>query len=141
MIASELIRKKLLPRSALGARSLHALPDLVVNVAPAGDYTLMVLLGISRTSGHSQFRGISFGQITPVRAFRVYRTSLGAAETALTRRPTMPLDTMEVRVSLPKLLLGLVIVIVPMSLVGLYITSESVSSVEKANSAQLRTIA
>jgi hypothetical protein len=31
----------------------------------------------------------------------------------------MPLDTLEVRVSLQKLLLGLVVVIVPLSLVGL----------------------
>jgi len=35
----------------------------------------------------------------------------------------------------------LVIVIVPLSLVGLYITSESVSSQEEANGAHLRTVA
>ena len=53
----------------------------------------------------------------------------------------MPLDTFEVRVSLPKLLLGLVVVIVPLSLVGLYITSESVSSQEEANGTHLRAVA
>ncbi len=53
----------------------------------------------------------------------------------------MRLDTLEVRVSLQKLLLGLIIVIVPLSLVGLYITSESVSSQEEANGAHLRAVA
>jgi len=53
----------------------------------------------------------------------------------------MPHDSLEIRVSLQKLLLGLVVVIVPLSLVGLYITSESVSSVEDANGAHLKAIA
>ena len=53
----------------------------------------------------------------------------------------MPLDGLEIRVSLQKLLLGLVVVIVPLSLVGLYLTSESVSSVEEANGAHLKAIA
>jgi hypothetical protein len=53
----------------------------------------------------------------------------------------MSLDGLEIRVSLQKLLLGLIVVIVPLSLVGLYITSESVSSVEDANGAQLSAVA
>ena len=53
----------------------------------------------------------------------------------------MSLDGLEIRVSLQKLLLGLVVVIVPLSLVGLYITSESVSSVEEANGAHLKALA
>jgi Cache domain len=53
----------------------------------------------------------------------------------------MPHDNLEIRVSLQKLLLGLVVVIVPLSLVGLYITSESVSSVEEAHGAHLKAIA
>lgn len=53
----------------------------------------------------------------------------------------MPLDTLEVRVSLQKLLLGLVVVIVPLSLIGLYITSDSVTSQEEANGAHLRAVA
>jgi hypothetical protein len=53
----------------------------------------------------------------------------------------MPLDGLEIRVSLQKLLLGLVVVIVPLSLVGLYITSESVSSVEEANGTHLKIVA
>jgi hypothetical protein len=53
----------------------------------------------------------------------------------------MSLDGLEIRVSLQKLLLGLIVVIVPLSLVGLYITSESVSSMEDANGAQLSAVA
>ena len=53
----------------------------------------------------------------------------------------MSLDGLEIRVSLQKLLLGLIVVIVPLSLVGMYITSESVSSVEDANGAQLSAVA
>ena len=53
----------------------------------------------------------------------------------------MPLDALEIRISLQRLLLGLVVVIVPLSLVGLYITSESVTSQEEANGAHLRTLA
>ncbi len=53
----------------------------------------------------------------------------------------MPLDNLEVRISLQKLLFALVVVIVPLSLVGLYITSESVSSLDAANGAQLRSVA
>ena len=53
----------------------------------------------------------------------------------------MPLDALEIRISLQRLLLGLVVVIVPLSLVGLYITSESVSSQEEANGTHLRTVA
>ena len=53
----------------------------------------------------------------------------------------MPFDSLEIRISLQRLLLGLVVVIVPLSLVGLYITSESVSSQEEANGAHLRTLA
>ncbi len=53
----------------------------------------------------------------------------------------MPLDRFEIRVSLQKLLLALVVVIVPLSLVGLYITSESVSSVEDASGSHLKAVA
>ena len=53
----------------------------------------------------------------------------------------MPRDGLEIRISLQKLLLGLVVVIVPLSLVGLYITSSSVSSVEEANGAHLKALA
>ena len=53
----------------------------------------------------------------------------------------MPFDSLELRISLQRLLFGLVIVIVPLSLVGLYITSESVSSQEEANGTHLRTVA
>lgn len=53
----------------------------------------------------------------------------------------MPLDTLELRISVQKLLLALVVIIVPLSLVGLYITSESVSSQEAANGAHLSAIA
>src|SRR5712691_4686969 len=34
------------------------------------------------------------------------------------RRPTMPFDTLEIRISLQKLLIGLVLIIVPLSVVG-----------------------
>lgn len=53
----------------------------------------------------------------------------------------MAVESVEIRISLQKLLLSLVVVIVPLSLVGLYITSESVSSQEEANGTQLRAIA
>ncbi len=53
----------------------------------------------------------------------------------------MPHDSLEIRVSLQKLLLGLVVVIVPLSLVGLYITSESVSSLEEADGAHMKAVA
>lgn len=53
----------------------------------------------------------------------------------------MAVDSLEIRLSLQKLLLSLVVVIVPLSLVGLYITSESVSSQEESNGTQLRAIA
>ena len=56
----------------------------------------------------------------------------------------MPRDTFEVRISLQKLLLGLVVVIVPLSLVGLYITADSSRYsiyLEEANGAQLRALA
>jgi hypothetical protein len=35
----------------------------------------------------------------------------------------MPFDTLQIRISLQKLLIGLLLVIVPFSLVGLYLTS------------------
>jgi len=37
----------------------------------------------------------------------------------------MPFDTLEVRFPLQKLLIGLILVIVPLSVVGLYLTSEA----------------
>ena len=53
----------------------------------------------------------------------------------------MPQDSLEIRVSLQRLLLGLIVVIVPLSLVGLYITSASMSSVEETNGAYLKAVA
>jgi hypothetical protein len=42
----------------------------------------------------------------------------------------MPFDTLEIRISLQKLLIGLVLVIVPLSFVGLYLTSQADTSLE-----------
>ena len=42
----------------------------------------------------------------------------------------MPFDTLEIRISLQKLLIGLILVNVPLSIVGLYMTSEAGTSLE-----------
>jgi hypothetical protein len=53
----------------------------------------------------------------------------------------MPFDTLEIRFSLQKLLIGLILVIVPLSLVGLYLTSEADTSLEQTIGAHFRSIA
>jgi hypothetical protein len=53
----------------------------------------------------------------------------------------MSLDAFEVRISLQKLLLGLIVVIVPVSLIGMHVASESVTSLEAANGAHLKAVA
>src|SRR5713226_1245354 len=53
----------------------------------------------------------------------------------------MPLDTLEIRISLQKLLIGLILVIVPLSLVGLYLTSQADTSLEQTIGAHFRSIA
>ena len=53
----------------------------------------------------------------------------------------MPFDTLEIRISLQKLLIGLILVIVPLSLIGLYLTSEAGTSQEQTTGAHFRSIA
>jgi hypothetical protein len=53
----------------------------------------------------------------------------------------MPFDTLEIRISLQKLLIGLILVIVPLSLIGLYLTSEADTSLEQTTGAHFRSIA
>lgn len=53
----------------------------------------------------------------------------------------MPFDTLEIRISLQKLLIGLILVIVPLSFVGLYLTSEANTSLEQTIGAHFRGIA
>jgi hypothetical protein len=53
----------------------------------------------------------------------------------------MPFDTLEIRISLQKLLIGLILVIVPLSVVGLYLTSEADTSLEQTIGAHFRSIA
>jgi len=53
----------------------------------------------------------------------------------------MPFDALEIRVSLQKLLIGLILVIVPLSFVGLYLTSESDTALEQTLGIHFRTIA
>jgi hypothetical protein len=53
----------------------------------------------------------------------------------------MPFDTLEIRISLQKLLIGLILVIVPLSLVGLYLTSEADTSLEQTTGTLFRSIA
>ena len=57
------------------------------------------------------------------------------------RRPTIPFDTLEIRISFQKLLVGLILVIVPLSLVGLYLTSEADTSLEQTIGARFTSIA
>jgi len=53
----------------------------------------------------------------------------------------MPFDTLEIRFSLQKLLIGLILVIVPLSVVGLYLTSEADTSLEQTIGTHFRSIA
>ena len=48
---------------------------------------------------------------------------------------------LEIRLSLERLLIGLIVVIVPLSVVGLYLTSESNGNLRQAVGGHLRTIA
>jgi len=53
----------------------------------------------------------------------------------------MTFDTLEVRFSLQKLLIGLILVIVPLSVVGLYLTSEADTALEQTIGRRFRSIA
>ena len=53
----------------------------------------------------------------------------------------MTFDTLEVRFSLQKLLIGLILVIVPLSVVGLYLTSEADTALEQTIGTHFRSIA
>jgi hypothetical protein len=51
----------------------------------------------------------------------------------------MPFDTLEIRIS--PLLIGLILVIVPLSFVGLYLTSEADTSLEQTTGGHLKNMA
>jgi len=53
----------------------------------------------------------------------------------------MPLDQLEVRVSIQKVLFGLILVIVPLSVVGLYLTSQSDKALDQSAGNYLKTVA
>src|SRR6266436_6847785 len=53
----------------------------------------------------------------------------------------MPFDTLEIRFSLQKLLIGLILVIVPLSVIGLYLTSEAHTALEQTIGTHFRSIA
>jgi len=53
----------------------------------------------------------------------------------------MPFDTLEIRFSLQKLLIGLILVIVPLSVVGLYLTSEADTALEQTIGTHFKSIA
>jgi Cache domain len=53
----------------------------------------------------------------------------------------MPFDSLEIRISFQKLLIGLILVIVPLSFVGLYLASEADNSLEQTSGARLTSIA
>jgi hypothetical protein len=53
----------------------------------------------------------------------------------------MPFDTPEIRISLQKLLIGLILVIVPLSFFGLYLTSEADASLKQTIGTHFRSIA
>jgi len=53
----------------------------------------------------------------------------------------MPSDSLEIRVSLQKLLIALVVIIVPLNFLGLYLSSESNTSLEQVIGTHFRTIA
>ena len=53
----------------------------------------------------------------------------------------MAFDTLEIRISLEKLLIGLILIIVPLTFFGLYLTSQANTSVEQNIGAQFKSIA
>src|SRR5271167_2444395 len=53
----------------------------------------------------------------------------------------MPLDTFEVRISLEKLLIVLIVILVPLNFIGLYLTMASHSAVEQTTGTLFRDIA
>ena len=53
----------------------------------------------------------------------------------------MPFDTLEIRISLQKLLIGLTLVIVPLNFVGLYLACQAEASLEKIEGEHFRSIA
>ena len=53
----------------------------------------------------------------------------------------MPFDTLELRISLQKLLIGLTLVIVPLSFVGLYLASQAEASLEQTLGTHFRSVA
>ncbi len=53
----------------------------------------------------------------------------------------MPLDALEVRISLQKLLIVLVVILVPLNFIGLYLSSESSTSLKRTIGAHFKTIA
>jgi hypothetical protein len=53
----------------------------------------------------------------------------------------MPSDSLEIKVSLQKLLIALVVIIVPLNFLGLYLSSESNTSLEQVMGTHFRTIA
>lgn len=53
----------------------------------------------------------------------------------------MPLDRLEVRVSIQKVLLGLVIVLVPLSIIGLYLTTRTDSALNQSIGTQFKSLA
>ena len=53
----------------------------------------------------------------------------------------MAFDTLEIRISLEKLLIGLILIIVPLTFFGLYLTSQANTSVEQDIGAQFKSIA
>ena len=53
----------------------------------------------------------------------------------------MPLDRLEVRVSIQKVLLGLIIVIVPLSIIGLFLTTRADSALNQSIGTQFKTLA
>ncbi len=53
----------------------------------------------------------------------------------------MPSDSLEIRVSLQRLLIALVVIIVPLNFLGLYLSSESNTSLEQVIGTHFRTIA
>src|SRR5208283_5455662 len=53
----------------------------------------------------------------------------------------MPLDRLEVKVSIQRLLLGLTLVIVPLSVLGLYLTERSDRALDRATGQQFKTMA
>ena len=53
----------------------------------------------------------------------------------------MPLNSLEIKVSLQKLLIALIVVLVPLNFIGLYLSSESNTSLEQVIGTHFRTIA